>query len=212
MMARLFVLAMLGAVLCLGSCATMTPETCQVADWRALGEVDGSAGSPLTKYEARAADCAKAGIQADFQAYSAGRDFGLQTFCQPAAGFRAGLSGYSYTGVCPASLEADFMFGYRDGATAYGVRQALSNAESAVSSARSERDQIEEKIRGIESDARKPGVSEADKAAARKRVDELRGDRRRIEDRIRDAEYDRGRAASDVDRVRYQIGMRWGNW
>lgn len=211
-MTRRFVLAIFGAALSLGSCATMSAESCQVADWRALGEVDGNAGSPLSRYEARAADCAKTGIQADFQAYSAGRDFGLTNFCQPAAGFRAGLTGYSYNGVCPSALEADFMFGYRDGARVYGVRQALSSAESAVNSARGERDGLEEKIRGIENDARKPGVSDADKAAARRRVDELRGDRRRVEDRIRDAEFDRGRAASEVDRVRFQLGSRWGNW
>jgi hypothetical protein len=211
-MARLFILAMVGAALLLGSCATMTPEACQVADWRALGEVDGSAGAPLSRYESRSADCAKAGVQADFAGYTAGREFGLQTFCQPGAGFRAGLSGYSYAGVCPPALESAFMFGYRDGAAAYGARQALSSAESALSSARSERDQIDEKIRGIETDARKPGVPEAEKAAARKRVDELRSDQRRTQDRIRDAEFNRYRAAGDVDRVRAQIGMRWGNW
>lgn len=201
-----------GAAFVASSCATMTPEACQVADWGALGAVDGQAGATLQRFEARQADCAKIGVQADFNAYSRGRDSGLRNFCQPGSGFHAGLAGYTYQGVCPGALEADFMLGYSDGRMAYDVRQALSSAESAVASARSERDSIEEKIRGIEGDARKPGVSEADKAAARKRVDELRADRRRAEDRIRDAEFDRGRAAFNADRVRADIGMRWGSW
>ena len=121
---RIFLIV--GLALLASSCETMSPQACQSADWRALGEVDGAAGAALSKYEARQNDCAKAGIAADFASYSVGRDYGLQTFCQPASGFRAGLNGYAYAGVCSGAMEADFMSGYRDGARAYAARLILA--------------------------------------------------------------------------------------
>jgi hypothetical protein len=206
------ILLVVGLALLAGSCATMSPEACQSADWRALGEVDGAAGATLSKYEARSNDCAKVGITPDFPAYSLGRDYGLQSFCQPASGFRAGLNGYSYAGVCTGASEADFMLGYRDGARAYAARQELSSAESAVSSARSERDRLQDKIRAFEETLRRPDATDAEKAEARKRIGEVQDDMRRTRDRIRDAEHDRDRAGYALDRVRFDIGSRWGGW
>lgn len=207
---RIFLI--IGLALLAASCETMSPQACQSANWRALGEVDGAAGAALSKYEARSSDCAKAGVTADFASYSLGRDYGLQTFCQPASGFRAGVSGYAYAGVCTGAAEADFMQGYRDGARAYAAKQALSSADSAVSSARSERDRLQEKIRAFDETLRKPGATDAEKAEARKRKDEVQGDLRRAFDRIRDAESDRDRAGFALDRVRFDIGSRWGSW
>ncbi|HWA23997.1 MAG TPA: DUF2799 domain-containing protein [Caulobacterales bacterium] len=207
---RIFLIVALA--LLAASCETMSPQACQSADWRALGEVDGAAGAALSKYEARQNDCAKAGITADFASYSVGRDYGLQTFCQPASGFRAGLNGYAYAGVCPGAMEADFMSGYRDGARAYAARQELSSAESAVSSARSERDRLQDKIKAFEETLRRPSATDAEKAEARKRIGEVQDDLRRARDRIRDAESDRDRAGYALDRVRFDIGSRWGSW
>ncbi len=104
------------------------------------------------------------------------------------------------------------MMGYRDGAAAYQVKQALSSAESDVSSARGERDRIDEKIRAFQADLRKPDVSAADKANAQKRIDELQPDLRRARDRIRDAESARDRAGYNLDRAHRDIGMQWGAW
>jgi hypothetical protein len=190
----------------------MSPEACQSADWRALGEVDGAAGATLAKYEARTNDCAKVGITPDFKSYALGRDYGLQSFCQPGSGFRAGLNGYSYAGICTGAMEADFMDGYRDGARAYAARQELSSAESAISSARSERDRLQGKIRAFEETLRRPDATDAEKAEARKRINEVQDDMRRTRDRIRDAESDRDRAGYNLDRVRFEIGSRWGGW
>lgn len=201
-----------GLALLAASCETMSPEACATADWRALGQVDGAAGAALSKYEARANDCARSGMQADFASYSAGREVGLRNFCQPGAGFRAGLDGYSYAGICPADLEPDFLFGYRDGARAYAARQDLSSAESAVSSARSERDRLQEKIRAFDETLRRQNATDAEKAEARNRKEEVQRDLRRAFDRIRDAESDRDRAGFALDRVRFEIGSRWGGW
>ncbi len=206
---RIFLIAGLAL---LASCQTMSPEACQTANWRALGEVDGAAGATLSKFEARQNDCAKTGVTADFASYALGRDYGLQTFCQPASGFRAGLSGYSYAGVCTGHMEADFMLGYSDGARAYAARQEMSSAESAVASARSERDRLQDKIKAFEETLRKPGATDAEKAEARRRINEVQDDLRRARDRIRDAESDRDRAGYGLDRVRFDIGSRWGSW
>jgi septal ring factor EnvC (AmiA/AmiB activator) len=104
------------------------------------------------------------------------------------------------------------MMGYRDGARAYAARQELSSAESAVSSARSERDRLQDKIKAFDETLRRPGATEAERSEARNRKDEVQRDLRRAFDRIRDAESDRDRAGRSLDRVRYEIGSRWGGW
>lgn len=204
--------ALLGALFLAASCQTMTPEACQVADWHALGVIDGEAGASLSRFEARQSDCAKAGVKADFAAYDAGRLSGLRNFCQPGSGFKAGLSGYSYAGACPADLESAFMLGYRDGAAAYQVKQALSSAESELSSARSARDDLAAKLDLFRRQANDSKASEQDKAYARQRVSDLEPEMRRARERIRDAENARDRAGFNLDRAHYDIGMRWGAW
>jgi hypothetical protein len=202
----------LSALFLIVSCQTMSPEACQVADWRALGVVDGEAGASLSKFEARQSDCAKIGVKADFAAYDSGRLSGLRNFCQPGSGFRAGLSGYTYAGACPADLEDSFLLGYRDGAAAYQVKQALSSAESEVSSARSARDDLADKLLFFRSQLSDSKSGEQDKTYARQRIDDLERDLRSARDRIRDAEAARDRAGYNLDRAHLDIGMRWGAW
>ncbi|MBU6373735.1 MAG: DUF2799 domain-containing protein [Alphaproteobacteria bacterium] len=200
------------AALGLSACATMEPEQCAVADWRALGVQDGEAGRSLDFFEARTRDCAKAGFASDFNTYKIGREIGLTRYCVPARGFREGLSGAGYRGVCPADLAAEFQIAFNEGARAHDVLEAVRSAESDISSAQSRLDDLARKLRMNEDALDQPNVPEAERNRLRGEIDRLHDERRSTRRRLDDA-YSRLRYARfDLERARAEIGLRWGAW
>ncbi len=198
----------------LAGCETgppMSPAQCGVADWRAVGYQDGAEGRPPERFVALQQACAAAGIGADQQLYMRGRDEGLWTYCEPERGFRLGVAGTGYNGVCPAELDGVFRDAHQEGLRAYNALSALRSAESAISSLESERDDIEHKI-----DANELGLIQSQTDAERQRhrneLVRLRDERNRIESRLRDADYDRRDRSRDVQRLRGELGFRYGNW
>lgn len=107
---------LLGGVLLalLSGCATMSAEECRTQPAAALGEKDGRDGYPLSRLERRVADCAKAGVAFDRDAYLPPYREGLKSYCTPQNGEREGYLGINYTaGTCPAELEPAFLAAYR---------------------------------------------------------------------------------------------------
>lgn len=207
---RLMVLSLVGgAGLLLGSCETMTPEECQVADWRAVGYEDGANGTD--RYQGHQKACAKAGVTPNFELYMAGRAQGLRNYCQPQAGFRRALQGASYAGQCPSDLADEYQLAYDDGHRAYQANYALQSAQSRV-------DSLESDLRDIEHDidkrerALRDAKTDEEKKRLRSEIDRLDRDRRDKRDELRSAERDIPIYQSDVDRVHYEIGERWGAW
>ena len=205
-------IVVLGLLALTGACETMSADECRVADWGALGYQDGANGAGLDKYSAREKSCAKAGIAAQFEPYSTGRAQGLNAFCHPERGFRAALNGYVYGGVCPASSEPDFLIGYNDGRMAYQALSAVSSLQSDISSLKYRLDEYDRDIRDARHALDSGSATPEQKDKARKRVDELRDDRRSAERDLRDKENDLYWRENDLDRVRSQIGLRWGAW
>ena len=210
----------LGAVLfvvgglALAGCETgppMTPAQCSVADWRAVGYHDGASGRAPERFVALQQACAAAGMGADQTLYMRGRDEGLVAYCQPERGFRLGLEGNGYSGVCPADLDVAFRYAHEDGKRAYAVLRALHSAESTISSLRNDRDEIDHKI-----DANEAGLiaSQTNEERQRHRDEliRLRDDRNRLDGRIRDAEDDQRNRDGDVSRLRRDLGFRYGSW
>jgi uncharacterized protein YhaN len=204
----------IGALMALAACETgppMTPAQCQVADWAQVGFQDGAQGRPPERFAALEQACAAAGLPANGAAYMAGRRDGLMDFCQPDRGFRLGLSGAGYGGVCPPELDYHFRAAFSDGARAYSALNAVRAAESAISSARSERDDLQRKI-----EANELGLiaskTDAERDRHRAELDRLRAERARIDERLRDAEYDARDGARDLNRVRSELGFRYGDW
>lgn len=210
------VFAVLGLLALTGACETMSADECRVADWRALGYQDGANGTTLDKYTAREKSCAKAGIAAQFDPYSAGRVDGLQTFCRPERGFRAALDGYVYSGVCPASSEPDFLIGYDDGRMAYQALSAVSTLKNEINSLKYQLDDYERELREqrqkLNSLPGAPDAGTAQRDKARDRINELVADRKSAERDLRSKESDLYWRENDLDRVRSQIGLRWGAW
>jgi hypothetical protein len=142
-------LILVTSFLVLGGCASMSAEECAVSDWHTIGFEDGSQGQPADRVGDHRRACAEHGIAPDFAAYRAGREEGLQLFCQPSRGFDLGARGGHYNGVCAANLEPPFLDAYRSGAQLYTLQSNVSSATSRINARESElqrtRDLIREK-------------------------------------------------------------------
>ncbi|MEM7768110.1 MAG: DUF2799 domain-containing protein [Pseudomonadota bacterium] len=82
------------ALLTLAACAggpSYDAESCAAIDWYALGQQDGANGQAMTALNDEITQCRAFGIEADVDTYSAGRDEGLKTYCQPAIVLEASL-------------------------------------------------------------------------------------------------------------------------
>lgn len=127
-----------------GGCASMSGEECVASDWSAIGYEDGSNGYNIDRHAKYRKACAKHGVTSDFAAYQNGRDQGLLEYCQPNRGFKVGVRGGSYNGVCAVNLEADFLDAYNAGYQLYSLRSRVNRASSSINSKENELDEIED--------------------------------------------------------------------
>jgi hypothetical protein len=120
----------------LGACASLTPEQCQNADWRAIGYNDGARGQ-LESYITRHFDaCSKVGITPDVQAWQAGRLQGLPLYCTPSNAYNVGRSGNELSPVCPASQQSRLLFSWDWGQEYYLISGQISDLEDEDSKIR----------------------------------------------------------------------------
>ncbi len=170
---RPWVWVLMGCAL-LSACTTMTPNECKVADWGAVGLRDGLAGEPRSMLDARAKDCAEAGVQVGTVQYLQGRDQGLLSYCQLPNAARFGLDGKSYRGVCPVQIDAEFRRRHALGKAVYDAREELRSQERR-------RDAQEKKVDKAGSDD--------ERRRAREVLRDIDRDIRRAEIRLRDADW-----------------------
>ena len=76
--------------------------------------------------------CAKHGITPDLQAYRAGRNEGLQHYCQPSRAFKVGSSGGGYSGVCADHDEPSFLDAYNSGYNLYNLRSRVNASNNQI--------------------------------------------------------------------------------
>lgn len=146
-MALLLALAVIG----LNGCATMSGDECATVDWHTVGFEDGASGYGSNRLGDRRKACAKHGVTLDFAAYQAGREQGLEHFCQPSRGFNIGTNGGSYNGVCAANSEGDFLDAYNAGHHLYNLRSRVNTANQQIDRKRQAMENNEElmKDKGI---------------------------------------------------------------
>lgn len=142
---RVWLLVLAGA-LALQGCATMSADECLTSDWHAIGYEDGARGMSSDHLGKRRKACAKHGVTPDFEAYRAGRDRGLQEFCQPQIGFSLGSRGGQYNGVCPTELDMDFVDAYRAGRKLYDLESSIHAADNQIRYKKHAVDDIEDEI------------------------------------------------------------------
>ncbi len=164
---------LIGSSAMLGGCATMSPEECMVADWYRIGEQDARAGRSNDFLAQRAGDCDEAGYPADVDAWRAGFEDGLLSFCTIDEGFRFGLEGQRYQNSCPTGLERDFLEGYDLG---HNIHQLSARVDAS----RRELERINRQLRDLEREERPD----------REEIADVRERRDRVSDRLRAEEVE----------------------
>lgn len=186
--------------LLLASCASMSPEECQLANWREVGQRDGLRGEPLALLGRRAEDCAKVNVAVDTQAYGQGRELGLRSYCRLDNAVPLGLGGASYAGVCPPEIEALFVPRYQTARAVYLLRGEVRSLDERTES-------LERRLRQVQQDEeqRPRGVgSEAERNKLRKDADE---ERARIRNELRDIDRRVHRKRDDLRAAEFNLSQ-----
>jgi hypothetical protein len=111
----------------LNGCATLSQKDCLQGSWFELGLQDGRQGKLLSRLSQHQKSCAEYGIYVDKKDYYAGRNKGLEDYCQLDNAIDLGLSGYRYQSVCPADIHRDFL---RYNRVAYAIYQGQQNLKN----------------------------------------------------------------------------------
>ena len=111
----LLVLFSCGLAACTSLSEDERSEVCANTDWWQFGMTDGAFGVPVASRQERFDRCASVGRPPDIAAYRQGHERGLEDYCTESSGYHIGREGKEYQGVCPPSLEADFLAGLKRG-------------------------------------------------------------------------------------------------
>lgn len=112
------------------SCSTLNKEECKTANWKTIGYEDGTKGYPASRIGQHRSACAEYGIQPNLSAYTTGRKQGLTHYCIPSTGYKKGLYGYTYNGVCVGYNEPAFLDAYYYGLDIYKAKRVLNKIKS----------------------------------------------------------------------------------
>ncbi len=185
-----------GLALLLASCATMSPEECQLANWREVGQRDGVRGEPLSILGRRAEDCAKVHVGIDQQAYQQGRTLGLRSYCRWENAVPLGLSGASYSGVCSPDIESIFIPRYQTARAVYLLRNEIRSMDQQTQSLEHRLQELrhdeEQRLRKIDSEAERNKIRRTIDDERNRIRDDLRATDHRLQrkrDELRAAEF-----------------------
>lgn len=191
-----------GLVLLVSSCASLSPEQCQNADWRQIGYADGTSGQPGAKIQEHANACAKVGVRPDMDAYLSGRMEGLVSYCQPENGFDVGRrGGADNAGDCPPHTRPAFLQMYRQGREINALEGQVNNLRSSLENERREARRSDDRLEDIRKELRRPNVSP-------ERRNSLLNDMERIVDRKQDAGRRQLGIQREIDMAQDRLGMR----
>ena len=144
---RSFDAAMLiGAVMMLMGCSSMSEKECLATDWRTVGYEDGVAGRSGDRIGRYREQCSEHGVAPSLSEYQAGREQGLREFCKPVNGFRVGARGAVYNGVCPADTDDAFLDAYQSGRQLYALRSRVNSTANAIRSAQAEIERLDQDL------------------------------------------------------------------
>jgi hypothetical protein len=176
--------AMLAAAL-LGGCSSgLDKDQCQTADWNTIGFEDGLNGLPAERIGVHRVACAKHQVAPNLAAYTAGRERGIQDYCEPRNGFRVGLYGRTYANVCPETSEAPFVDAYRMGRQIYAARAELRNTQSRLQAAKNGLAQAEVAVVNITAELVQPQVPTPRRLFLAQELVRLAGERTGLEAQI----------------------------
>lgn len=148
----------------LGGCSSMSANECLATDWRTVGYEDGVVGYSGNRIGQYRKACTKHGVTPDLAEYQAGRQQGLQEFCKPVNGFRAGARGNTYAGVCPADLDEAFLSAYESGRQLYTLRTRVNSTANEIGALRAEMDSIDANLVSVGARILDPAITQEHRA------------------------------------------------
>ncbi len=135
----------------LSGCAGFSESDCKKTDWLVQGNEDALEGrissESLKEYRET---CAAAGISPDAKQYNMGYQEGLKLFCTQDNGFEVGKDGYEYGGICPRTLEQEFVKGYTPGYELSKISADMKSQQETINSIKRAIAEINVEIRRIE--------------------------------------------------------------
>jgi len=179
--------AILACLALLSGCSTLSEQECRSADWYQLGVKDGQQGEPANLLDDHRESCKSYGIRPNESRYLAGRETGLEQYCQPGNAFRLGLNGEGYKGTCPLGADAAF--------------RRNNTAALEVYNSRKKIEEIDHRLAKKEHELTEKDVPDKEKARLREEIREL--DRKRERTRS-DLHYQERELDHLMDEARYR--------
>lgn len=136
-------LVVLGSMILLSSCATLSKQECLVGDWQAIGYNDGVAGYQSERLASHAKACAKASVAPDYLAWEHGRQLGLKQYCTTSNAYNIGRRGRSLNNVCPITLVNTLQTANQEGLDYYALDSQLNKDKRLVETYQEEFDLLE---------------------------------------------------------------------
>ena len=196
---RLIVIAALA--LAVQGCASMSKNECVTADWYAIGYESGIRGEREAQIAEHRKACAEHGVTPDLARFMAGRDAGLERFCEPRNGYRLGRAGTGYAGVCPQQLESGFMQAYGAGREIYDVQQNINRLGRRIDARQAELKRLNEDIADKQVELIRAGTTPPRRALLLSQMLELQQAVKSVEADIYDARVDRDRERSRLSHL-----------
>ncbi len=152
--------------LSLTQCSSMDMEQCQLADWYSIGMSDGNNGVVSYTVNDYIKDCNEFGLAVNSKQWTSGYQAGLKNYCQSENGYKLGLQGAYYNGVCSNN---EFLKRYNEGHRKYEIKQRISSIESRLDNINREITSLNKKINAGQEVAN----SKEDKKSLKREEDKL---------------------------------------
>ncbi|MCQ8185605.1 DUF2799 domain-containing protein [Parvularcula maris] len=195
------------------SCATLSENQCNVADWEMLGVEDGQNGQTVARYNRYVEDCGRHGIAPDRVSWQRGYDRGLESFCTPQGVYQAGLRRRGSPSACGG--DPDLFRIHRAASNFAGAESLLRSAELTIdrlidSTFRRERDMERIEDRLINDDdltAEERNELRAELKKRRRRRDDVRQDLRRARFNLLQRQQEFDWARRELREVELDFGL-----
>ena len=165
-------------------CTTMNQKECLSSDWYAVGYDDGYRGYTAVQFSKHHKACAKHGVTADFQTYQSGRAQGLMEFCKPKRAYQIGTQGKAYQGVCPETMEQEFLNAYQAGKRLHKMKAEINSIHSVIRAKQKELSEIKLELETNSELLVSEGVSVLQRGQLLKEILELTEIQELLEDEI----------------------------
>ncbi|MDN6276457.1 DUF2799 domain-containing protein [Psychrobacter sp.] len=136
-------LPVLGSIVLLSGCATLSKQECLIGDWETIGYNDGVSGYQSDRLASHAKACAKASVAPDYSAWERGRQQGLKQYCTTNNSYNLGKSGRDINNVCPASMASALERANQRGLDYYELESQIDEDNRLIDKYQDEFDKLE---------------------------------------------------------------------